>query len=142
MRKDRTRRSCIVASRCLDTVTTKYSSPTLSCEHSHSYRVFNLSPHNLYIPLFFSQCLFPTDDTHRWDFMTRTMWMLAAIPNGKITSQSRPTWVDIISRVALGHMLIDNPAKLESMNRSAGYNHDQGVEFGDEVKRAAAALGG
>ena len=74
--------------------------------------------------------------------MTRTMWMLAAIPNGKITSQTRSTWEDILGRMAMGQMLIDNPERLEAMNRSAGCNHDQGVEFGDEVKRAAAGITG
>ena len=72
--------------------------------------------------------------------MTRTMAQLASIPDGKITTRTRPAWQEIKGRVTMGKMLIGNPERLEAMNRSAGYNHDQGVEFGDEVERAAAGI--
>lgn len=56
------------------------------------------------------------------------------------TPQGGP-WADILSRCALAKMLIlDTTGKLNAMNRSVGYNADEGVEFTEEIKEEAQNL--
>jgi len=49
---------------------------------------------------------------------------------------------ECFERDVTGVTLIRNPARLEAMNRQAGYarDHEADVAFGDEIGRAADAL--
>ncbi|KAI4795046.1 hypothetical protein E4T44_12419 [Aureobasidium sp. EXF-8845] len=74
-----------------------------------------------------------------WDFVTRTFQMLIATVNPR--NPSGEAFMDIATRSMLAQQLIlDTTGRLESMNRSVGYNHDAGVSFSDEVKAEAQKL--
>lgn len=59
-----------------------------------------------------------------------------ARPSGEV-------WKDVQMRAMMSQMLIkDTTGQLERMNNSVGYNDDAGIEFGDEILRAADELTG
>ncbi|KAF3007631.1 hypothetical protein E8E13_008364 [Curvularia kusanoi] len=75
-----------------------------------------------------------------WDFVLRSFQFLAARvdPRDPIRSEM---FEDIVGRGAMAKSLIqDETGKLEAMNASVGYSHDEGVEFTDEIKTAAVRL--
>ena len=72
--------------------------------------------------------------------MLRTFQFIAARvdPRDPVSSGM---FVDVISRAALAKGLIeDETGRLEKANRNIGYDDDDGVEFGEEVKREAGRL--
>jgi hypothetical protein len=74
-----------------------------------------------------------------WDFIGRTLGMLAGVD--PVRPRGGP-WADILSRCTLSKMLIlDTTGKLNAMNRSVGYNDDEGIEFTEEIKNEAQNLG-
>lgn len=72
--------------------------------------------------------------------MLRTFQFIAARvdPRDPVSSGM---FVDVISRAALAKGLIeDETGRLEKANLGFGYDDDEGVEFGEEVKREAGRL--
>jgi hypothetical protein len=50
-------------------------------------------------------------------------------------------FVDVVGRASMAKTLIlGESGNLEEMNASVGYSYDEGVDFGDEIKREAAQL--
>lgn len=77
-----------------------------------------------------------------WDFVLRTFQHLVA----QVSPQdpwASPMFEDVLQRAVMAQMLcLDETGKLEAGNASVGYNDDAGVDFGDEIKTAAAKLDG
>ena len=72
--------------------------------------------------------------------MLRTFQFIAARidPRDPISSAM---FMDVVSRAALAKGLIeDETGQLEKANLNIGYDDDDGVEFGEEIKREAGRL--
>jgi hypothetical protein len=75
-----------------------------------------------------------------WDFTLRTLQHLAAQVNPR-DPDSSPMFKDVIMRSIQAKMLtVDETGQLNKMNASVGYSDDEGVEFGDEIRKLANTL--
>ncbi|KAK4990082.1 hypothetical protein LTR66_006891, partial [Elasticomyces elasticus] len=70
----------------------------------------------------------------------RTLGMLNQI-DPKLPSRTKDAWDEVYGRASYGRVLIkDTTGVLQRMNASVGYKDDAGVEFGEEILRAADAI--
>jgi hypothetical protein len=75
-----------------------------------------------------------------WDFILRTFQQLAAQVDPRDPNSS-PMFQEVIGRAVQAKMLtIDETGILRTMNASARYKDDDGVEFTDEIKKLADNL--
>ncbi|GAB7345772.1 hypothetical protein MBLNU457_4039t1 [Dothideomycetes sp. NU457] len=62
-------------------------------------------------------------------------------PSLSEASKQTQAFANLASRTMHSHVLImDKTGLLEKMNKSVGYNHDAGVEFGKEIEDASMEL--
>lgn len=74
----------------------------------------------------------------QWDFIGRSLFMLQSVDPAKPRGTA---WTDVQGRSMMAQVLMtDSTGKLEAMNRQMGYKDDAGVEFGEQVLAAVAAL--
>ena len=76
----------------------------------------------------------------RWDFLLRSFQFLAARIDPKNPTRSE-MFMDVFGRASIAKTLIlDDTGKLEQMNASVGYSHNEDVDSGDEIKTEAQKL--